>query len=63
LGYLNRYVIELDGGTRIIAEVSTEEYRTGFRVGENVSVLLEGGAHMLLFDFPPEGLEKEISLE
>jgi ABC-type Fe3+/spermidine/putrescine transport system ATPase subunit len=63
LGYLNRYVIELDGGTRIIAEVSTEEYRTGFRVGENVSVLLEAGAHMLLFDFPPEGLEKEISLE
>lgn len=63
LGGLNRYVVELDGGIEVIAEVSTAEYSTGFRAGESVSVLLEEGAHMLLFDYPSEGLEKEISLE
>jgi ABC-type Fe3+/spermidine/putrescine transport system ATPase subunit len=63
LGSLNRYVVEVEGGIEILAEVSTAEYSTGFRVGESVSVLLEDGVHMLLFDYPTEGLEKEISLE
>jgi ABC-type Fe3+/spermidine/putrescine transport system ATPase subunit len=63
LGSLNRYVVEAEGGIEIVAEVSTAEYSTGFRVGESVSVLLEDGVHMLLFDYPTEGLEKEISLE
>ncbi|HUK26911.1 MAG TPA: ABC transporter ATP-binding protein [Candidatus Acidoferrales bacterium] len=62
-GNLNRYVIELEGGVDVISEESTAEYGTGFRVGENVSVLLEESVHMLLFDYPAEGLEKEISLE
>jgi len=62
LGNLNRYVVEVEGGIEIIAEESTAEYSTGFRVGENVSALLDD-AHMLLFDYPLEGLEKEISLE
>ncbi len=63
LGNLNRYVVEVDGGIELITEESTAEYSTGFRVGESVSVLLANDAHMLLFDYPKEGLEKEISLE
>ena len=63
LGSLNRYVVEVEGGIEIVAEESTAEYSTGFRVGESVSVLLEDNAHMLLFDYPEEGLEKEVSLE
>ena len=62
LGSLNRYVIEADGGINVVAEVSTEEYSTGLGVGESVSLFLEA-ANMTLFDYPEEGLEKEISLE
>jgi iron(III) transport system ATP-binding protein len=62
LGNLNRYAVEVEGGIEIIAEESTAEYSTGFRVGERVSALLDD-THMLLFDYPAEGLEKEISLE
>lgn len=63
LGSLNRYVVEVEGGIEIVAEVSTAEYGTGFRIGERVSVILEDCEHMLLFDYPAEGLEKETSLE
>lgn len=63
LGNLNRYVVEVEGGMEIVAEESTAEYSTGFRVGESVSVLIEGYSHILIFDYPAEGLEKEISLE
>jgi ABC-type Fe3+/spermidine/putrescine transport system ATPase subunit len=62
LGNLNRYIVEVEGGIEIIAEVSTVEYSTGFRVGESVRASFDE-AHMLLFDYPAEGLEKEISLE
>jgi ABC-type Fe3+/spermidine/putrescine transport system ATPase subunit len=62
LGNLNRYVVEVEGGIEMIAEVSTAEYSTGFRVGESVMASFDD-AHMLLFDYPAEGLEKEISLE
>ncbi|MGA2627203.1 MAG: ABC transporter ATP-binding protein [Candidatus Bathyarchaeia archaeon] len=62
LGNLNRYVVEVEGGLEMIAEVSTAEYSTGFRVGESVMVSFDD-VHMLLFDYPAEGLEKEISLE
>jgi hypothetical protein len=34
-----------------------------FHVGESVDVLMAEGKHMLLFDYPAEGLEKEIALE
>lgn len=63
LGSLNRYVVDVEGGIEIVAEESTAEYSTGFRVGEKVSVLVEDNSHTLLFDYPPEGLEKEVSLE
>jgi ABC-type Fe3+/spermidine/putrescine transport system ATPase subunit len=63
LGSLNRYVVEVEGGVEIVAEESTAEYSTGFRIGESVSVLVGGNAHILIFDYPAEGFEKEISLE
>jgi len=63
LGNLNRYVVQVEGGLEIIAEESTAEYSTGFRVGENVSVRIDDSVHTLLFDYPKEGLEKETSLE
>jgi len=61
LGSLNRYVIEVDG-MGIISEVSTADYSTGFAVGERVSLFLNE-ATMVLFDYPEEGLEKEVGLE
>jgi len=61
LGSLNRYVIETDGN-EIVSEVSTADYSTGFAVGERVSLFLNE-ANMALFDYPKEGLEKEIGLE
>jgi ABC-type Fe3+/spermidine/putrescine transport system ATPase subunit len=63
LGNVNRYVVEVEGEIEIVVEESTAEYSTGFRVGENVSVLVDTDAHILIFDYPGEGLEKEISLE
>jgi ABC-type Fe3+/spermidine/putrescine transport system ATPase subunit len=62
-GSYNRYVVDIEGGIEIVAEESTAEYSTGFRVGEVVSIPLENIAHMLLFDYPEEGLEKRISSE
>ena len=62
LGNINRYVVEVEGGIEIISEVPTAEHSTGFRVGEQVSVLLED-SHMILFDYPENGLDKEIALD
>jgi len=61
LGSLNRYVIDV-GGIDVVSEVSTTEYSTGFRVGESASLFLKE-ANMTLFDYPEEGLEKEVRLE
>jgi ABC-type Fe3+/spermidine/putrescine transport system ATPase subunit len=61
LGSLNRYVIDVDG-TEIISAVSTSDYSTGFEVGESVSLFLNE-VNVSLFDYPEQGLEKEISLE
>ncbi len=61
LGNLNRYVVEADG-IEIISEVSTADYSTGFGVDERVSLFLND-ANMMLFDYPEEGLEKEVGLE
>ena len=63
LGNVNRYVVDVEGGIEIVAEESTAEYSTGFGVGEKVSVLVENSSHMLLFDYPTEGLDKAVSLE
>lgn len=61
LGSLNRYVIEADG-IEIVSEVPTADYSRGFGIGERVSLFLNE-ANMTLFDYPKEGLEKEIGLE
>jgi len=63
LGNVNRYVVDVEGGIEIVADESTALYSTGFGVGEQVSVLVEDCAHMLLFDYPTEGLDKAVSLE
>jgi hypothetical protein len=55
-------VIETDNGIDIIAEVSTAEYSTGLGVGENVGLSFDN-ANITVFDYPQEGVEKEISLE
>jgi ABC-type Fe3+/spermidine/putrescine transport system ATPase subunit len=62
LGSFNRYVVEVGDGNEIVAEESTEEYSTGFRPGESVSLQLDD-ARTLLFDYPEEGLDKEVALE
>jgi ABC-type Fe3+/spermidine/putrescine transport system ATPase subunit len=62
LGSITRYRVEIEEGLELVAHVpavSEEE----FHVGEGVDVLLDEEKHMLLFDLPAEGLEKEIALE
>jgi hypothetical protein len=34
-----------------------------FHAGESVDLLIDLERHMLLFDYPAEGLEREIALE
>jgi ABC-type Fe3+/spermidine/putrescine transport system ATPase subunit len=61
LGGVSRYLVDVEGGIELMAHVPATENRD-FRVGESVGVLpIE--EHMLLFDYPTEGLEKEIALE
>jgi ABC-type Fe3+/spermidine/putrescine transport system ATPase subunit len=63
LGGISRYVIEVEGGIDLVAHVPAASEREEFRVGESVDVALDRGEHMLLFDYPAKGLEKEIALE
>lgn len=63
LGGISRYVIGVEGGADLVAHVPAASEREGFRVGDGVDVALDHGEHMLLFDYPTEGLEKEIALE
>lgn len=63
LGSINRYVVEVEEGLEILAYVPTTDESEEFRVGDSVGVLLGDSKHMLLFDWPTEGLEKEIALE
>lgn len=63
LGSINRYVVEVEKGIDLVAHVPTSADTEGFRVGDSVDVLLDQEEHMLLFDYPTEGLEKEIALE
>lgn len=62
LGSITRYEVEIEEGVEIVAHLpATSEQE--FHVGESVDVLIAEGKHMLLFDYPAEGLEKEIALE
>ena len=62
LGSITRYEVEIEEGVEIVAHLpATSEQE--FHVGESVEVLMAEGKHMLLFDYPAEGLEKEIALE
>lgn len=63
LGNVNRYVVDVQERVEIVAEEATTQYSTGFGIGEQVSVLVEDCSHMLLFDYPTEGMDKAVSLE
>jgi ABC-type Fe3+/spermidine/putrescine transport system ATPase subunit len=61
LGSITRYRIEVEEELELVVHIpaaSEEE----FHVGDSVDLLL-GEEHILLFDSPAEGLEKEIALE
>ena len=63
LGSLNHYLVETDEGIELVAHTTTtSELDKGFHVEDKVDLVLDG-KHMLLFDYPTEGLEKEIALE
>ena len=62
LGGLTRYTLEDDGGLEILAHVPSGE-SSSLRIGERTNVSFRDGEHMLLFDYPIEGLEKELALE
>lgn len=62
LGSITRYGVQIEDGPELVAHVpATSEQE--FHAGEKVDVLMDQGEHMLLFDYPAEGLEKEIALE
>ena len=61
LGSSNRYVVDIQG-LELLVHVSSNVEKE-FKVDEIVDVFMREGAHMLLFDYPNEGLEKEIALE
>jgi spermidine/putrescine transport system ATP-binding protein len=62
LGSTMRYEIEVADGLKLIAQAPSASEQE-FHVGESVDVLMGQGKHMLLFDYPAEGLEKEVALE
>jgi len=63
LGASIRYTVELDSGVHIIAQIPSTSDVEEFHVGDTVSASLNQVEHILLFDYPKEGLEKETALE
>ena len=61
LGGITRYVVEDRDGLELIAQKTSD--RSRLRVGDKAMVSVKSAEHMLLFDYPVEGLEKEIGLE
>ncbi len=62
LGSITRYKVEIEGGLELTAHIpatSGEE----FHAGQSVDLLMHLEKHMLLFDYPAEGLDSEIALE
>jgi putative spermidine/putrescine transport system ATP-binding protein len=62
LGSINRYQVETIDGVTLTAHQSTISDAEEFRVGEAVNIQIDE-RNMLLFNSPPEGLEKELALE
>jgi ABC-type Fe3+/spermidine/putrescine transport system ATPase subunit len=62
LGSTTRYEIDIEDGLKVVAQVPATS-KQEFHVGESVDVVMEQGKHMLLFDYPRKGLEKEVALE
>lgn len=61
LGGLTQYTLQVEG-LEIIAHVPSGENHY-LRVGEPARISFGSGEHMLLFDYPIDGLEKELALE
>ncbi|MGA2784046.1 MAG: ABC transporter ATP-binding protein [Candidatus Bathyarchaeia archaeon] len=62
LGGITQYVARDEYGLELVAQQpSSNSHR--FRVDDKVIVSIQSTEHMLLFDYPVEGLEKETSLE
>lgn len=62
LGSITRYGIETDAGFPLIVHQATASGSTQFNVGDTVTIVVDE-KHMLLFNSPAEGLEKELALE
>jgi len=62
LGSINRYEVETEGGFRLTAHQAMTSDVEEFRIGDVVNIEIDE-KHMLLFNYPPEGLEKELALE
>jgi putative spermidine/putrescine transport system ATP-binding protein len=63
LGSINRYVVRVEGEPDLIVHVPSVRESEGFHVGESVHLSFGNNEHTLLFDYPIDGLEKEIALE
>jgi putative spermidine/putrescine transport system ATP-binding protein len=63
LGSINRWVVAVEGEPDLTIHVPSRSETGEFRVGDKVNVSLGQGEHILLFDYPEDGLEKEIALE
>lgn len=62
LGSITRYKVKIEDGLELIAHVPASSGEE-FHAGESVDLLIDLERHMLLFDYPAEGLEREIALE
>ena len=62
LGSITRYRVTIEDGVELVAHVPVTSEKE-FDVGESVDLLVDQVKHMLLFDYPAEGLEREIALE
>jgi len=62
LGSITRYSIETEAGFPLIAHQATASGFTDFKAGDTVTIVVDE-KHMLLFNSPAQGLEKELALE
>ena len=62
LGSINRYVVQTEDGPDLLIHVPTSAETQVFSPGDQVDISLQP-EHMLLFEYPTDGLETEIALE
>ncbi|RLI36377.1 ABC transporter ATP-binding protein [Candidatus Bathyarchaeota archaeon] len=62
LGSMVRYEVEADNGVLVAVKLPSLSVGSGFRVGSRVTLTFPP-RHVLLYPYPPEGLERAISIE